>query len=137
MAFGNKIGVKLYNNVTNDMLFYAPMGSIVLETRNEVPGGIVIGETVNVPVIEACGVGISRDEAIEAWTGTLEKVYPTHAGDFKEARETKGQPTAIIAQTVKGKGASFMENQVGWHGVGPNDEQCKAALEELEKAGEA
>ena len=56
---------------------------------------------------------------------------------LKEARETKGQPTAIIAQTVKGKGVSFMENQVGWHGVGPNDEQCKLALEELEKAGEA
>ena len=56
---------------------------------------------------------------------------------FKEARETKGQPTAIIARTVKGKGVSFMENQVGWHGVGPNDEQCRMALEELEKAGEA
>ena len=56
---------------------------------------------------------------------------------LKEARETKGQPTAIIAQTVKGKGVSFMENQVGWHGVGPNDEQCRLALEELEKAGEA
>jgi len=56
---------------------------------------------------------------------------------LKEARETKGQPTAIIAQTIKGKGVSFMENQVGWHGVGPNDEQCKMALEELEKAGEA
>ena len=56
---------------------------------------------------------------------------------LNEARETKGRPTAIIAQTIKGKGVSFMENQVGWHGVGPNDEQCKAALEELEKAGEA
>ena len=56
---------------------------------------------------------------------------------FKEARETKGKPTAIIAKTVKGKGVSFMENQVGWHGKGPNDEECKNALEELEKAGEA
>ena len=56
---------------------------------------------------------------------------------FKEARETKGMPTAIIAKTVKGKGVSFMENQVGWHGKGPNDEECKIALEELEKAGEA
>ena len=56
---------------------------------------------------------------------------------FKEARETKGQPTAIIAKTVKGKGVSFMENQVGWHGKGPNDEECRIALEELEKAGEA
>lgn len=56
---------------------------------------------------------------------------------FKEARSTKGQPTAIIARTVKGKGVSFMENQVDWHGKGPNDEQCRIALEELEKAGEA
>ena len=56
---------------------------------------------------------------------------------LKEARETKGMPTAIIARTIKGKGVSFMENQVGWHGKGPNDEECAIALEELEKAGEA
>ena len=56
---------------------------------------------------------------------------------LKEARETKGMPTAIIARTTKGKGVSFMENNVGWHGKGPNDEECKMALEELEKAGEA
>ena len=56
---------------------------------------------------------------------------------FKEARETKGMPTAIIAKTVKGKGVSFMENNVGWHGKGPTDEECRIALEELEKAGEA
>ena len=56
---------------------------------------------------------------------------------FKEARKTKGMPTAIIAKTVKGKGVSFMENQVGWHGKAPNDEQYAQAMEELEKAGEA
>lgn len=56
---------------------------------------------------------------------------------FKEARATKGMPTAIIAKTVKGKGVSYMENQVGWHGVAPNDEQYAVAMEELEKAGEA
>ncbi len=56
---------------------------------------------------------------------------------FKEARATKGMPTAIICKTVKGKGVSFMENQAGWHGVAPNDEQAARALEELEKAGEA
>ena len=59
------------------------------------------------------------------------------AAAFKEARETKGQPTAIIAKTVKGKGVSFMENQASWHGSAPNDEQYAAAMEELEKAGEA
>ena len=56
---------------------------------------------------------------------------------FKEARETKGMPTAIIAHTVKGKGVSFMENQVGWHGKAPNDEEYAIAMEELEKEGEA
>ena len=56
---------------------------------------------------------------------------------FREARETKGMPTAIILKTVKGKGISFMENQVGWHGKAPNDEEYARAMEELEKAGEA
>ena len=56
---------------------------------------------------------------------------------FKEAKTVKGQPTAIIAKTVKGKGVSFMENQASWHGTAPNDEQYKTAMEELEKAGEA
>ena len=56
---------------------------------------------------------------------------------FKEARNTKGMPTAIIAKTIKGKGVSFMEDQAGWHGKAPNDEQYAQAIEELEKAGEA
>mgnify|MGYP004474373863 FL=1 len=56
---------------------------------------------------------------------------------FKEAREVKGQPTAIIAKTVKGKGVSFMENQVSWHGSAPNDEQYAVAMADLEKVGEA
>ena len=53
---------------------------------------------------------------------------------FKEARKTKGMPTAIIAKTIKGKGVSFMEDQDGWHGKAPNDEQYAQAMEELEKA---
>ena len=56
---------------------------------------------------------------------------------FKEARKTKGMPTAIIAKTIKGKGVSFMEDQAGWHGKAPNVEQYAQAMEELEKAGEA
>ena len=56
---------------------------------------------------------------------------------FKEARATKGMPTAIIAHTVKGKGVSFMENQIGWHGTAPNDEQYAVAMEDLKKVGEA
>ena len=56
---------------------------------------------------------------------------------MKEARSVKGQPTVIIAKTVKGKGVSFMENEVGWHGKAPNDEQFAIAMEDLKKAGEA
>lgn len=56
---------------------------------------------------------------------------------FKEARETKGMPTAIIMKTVKGKGVSYMENAVGWHGKAPNDEEYAIAIEELKKAEEA
>ncbi|MBQ8662989.1 MAG: transketolase [Eubacterium sp.] len=59
------------------------------------------------------------------------------AAALKEARETKGQPTAIIATTVKGKGVSFMEGKASWHGTAPNDEQFAIAMEELQKAGEA
>lgn len=56
---------------------------------------------------------------------------------FKEARETKGQPTAIIAKTIKGKNVSFMENQASWHGSAPNTEQYAVAMADLEKVGEA
>lgn len=56
---------------------------------------------------------------------------------FKEARETKGMPTAIIAKTIKGKGVSYMEDVADWHGKAPNDEEYKIAMEDLEKAGKA
>ena len=59
------------------------------------------------------------------------------AAAFAEARATKGQPTAIIAKTVKGKDVSFMENQASWHGSAPNDEQYAVAMADLEKVGEA
>ncbi len=51
---------------------------------------------------------------------------------FKVARECKGKPTMILAHTIKGKGVSYMENAANWHGVAPNEEQLKIALEELE-----
>ncbi|MBP3400018.1 MAG: transketolase, partial [Erysipelotrichaceae bacterium] len=50
---------------------------------------------------------------------------------FAKARAYKGKPSIIIAHTVKGKGISFMENKASWHGVAPNNEQLKAALDEL------
>lgn len=56
---------------------------------------------------------------------------------FEEAKATKGMPTAIIFKSVKGKGVSFMENNAGWHGKAPNDEEYETAMVELEKAGEA
>ena len=59
------------------------------------------------------------------------------AAAFAEARATKGQPTAIIAKTIKGKDVSYMENQASWHGAAPNDEQYAVAKADLEKVGEA
>ena len=63
---------------------------------------------------------------------------------FKEARETKGMPTCIVLHSLKGKGVSFMENDIEWHGKAPNDEEYAVAMAdldkigaELEKAGEA
>ena len=50
---------------------------------------------------------------------------------FNQARETKGVPSAIVMKTVKGKGVSFMENQAGWHGKAPNDEEFEIAMNEL------
>ena len=50
---------------------------------------------------------------------------------FEKAKEVKGMPTAIIAKTIKGKGVSFMENQVGWHGKAPNKEEYEKAIQEL------
>ena len=53
---------------------------------------------------------------------------------FNEARKTKGQPTAIIMKTTKGKGVSFMENKASWHGAAPNEEQYNIAMSELKAA---
>ena len=53
---------------------------------------------------------------------------------FEVAKNVKGQPVCIVAKTVKGKGVSFMENQAGWHGKAPNEEQYNLAIKELEKA---
>ena len=52
---------------------------------------------------------------------------------FRKAKDTKGRPTCIVAKTIKGKGISLMENQVGWHGKAPNDEQYEQIIKEFEK----
>ncbi len=56
---------------------------------------------------------------------------------FDEAKATKGMPTAIVLKTVKGKGISYMENQVSWHGKAPNDDEYETAMKELKEAYEA
>ena len=56
---------------------------------------------------------------------------------FDEAKATKGMPTAIVLKTVKGKGVSYMENQVSWHGKAPNDDEYETAMKELKEAYEA
>ena len=70
-------------------------------------------------------------------------VFKVNGNDFEEldsafsrARETSEQPSCILAQTVKGKGVSFMEDKAGWHGKAPNDDECRDALKELEEAYE-
>ena len=52
---------------------------------------------------------------------------------FEKAKNAKGKPTCIVAKTIKGKGVSYMENKVEWHGKAPNDEQFEIAMKELEK----
>lgn len=55
---------------------------------------------------------------------------------FKKARKVKGQPTAIIMKTIKGKGVSYMENKAAWHGKAPNQQEYEIAMEELRKGGQ-
>jgi transketolase len=77
-----------------------------------------------------------HDEKLEAFGFNVITVKDGHDLDkiekaFNEAKACKGKPTAIIFNTVKGKGVSFMENQVGWHGTAPNDEQYEQAVKEI------
>ncbi|MBQ8636776.1 MAG: phosphoribosylformylglycinamidine synthase [Clostridia bacterium] len=98
MAFGNMIGIELNANVTNDLLFFAPAGSIVLEVESdtEADDAIVIGKTTDEKSIKACGVEIDLAEACSTWQKPLEKVFPTKAGNFDKEPETysytKGAP---------------------------------------------
>ena len=92
------------------------------------------------PVEEVCSP-YPIDKKFEAFNFNVQVI---NGHDFDEIRKaldnaktTKGMPTAIIMNTVKGKGVSFMENAVNWHGAAPNDEQYKQAMEDLEKVGEA
>ena len=78
------------------------------------------------------------DRKFEAFNWHVIKInghdYDAILAALAEARATKDQPTVILMATVKGKGVSFMENQAGWHGKAPNDEQYAVAVEELTAA---
>ena len=87
-AFGNMLGAVLNDNVTADMLFNAPVGSIVVEADEEIEGGIVIGEVTDKQVLSACGVELDLAEACAAWRKPLEKIYPTTAGSYEGTPET-------------------------------------------------
>ena len=81
------------------------------------------------------------DKKFEAFNFHVINVEDGHdfkqlASAFAEARATKGMPTVIICQTLKGKGISFMENKAVWHGKAPNAEEYEAAMEELERIDE-
>ncbi len=107
MAFGNMIGAELSDNVTNDLLFFAPAGSIVLEVEADTnaDGAIEIGKTTEEKSIKACGVEIDLSEACSAWQKPLEKVFPTKAGKFDSEPETysytKGAPAVAGEKFAK------------------------------------
>ena len=99
------------------------------------------GLQIDGPVAEVCSP-YPIDKKFEAFNFHVINVADGNDMDqlraaFEEAKTVKGMPTAIVMKTVKGKGVSFMENSVAWHGVAPNDEQYAVAMADLEKVGEA
>ena len=97
------------------------------------------GLQIDGPVSEVCSP-YPIDKKFEAFNFHVINVdahdFDAIRAAFKEARETKGMPTAIIAHSLKGKGVSFMEGSVAWHGTAPNDEQYAVAMADLEKISE-
>ena len=98
------------------------------------------GLQIDGPITEVCDSN-PIDKKFDAFNFHVIKInahdFDEIRAAFKEARETKGMPTAIIAKSIKGKDVSFMENSVAWHGVAPNDEEYAVAMADLEKVGEA
>ena len=98
------------------------------------------GLQIDGPIDQVCSP-YPIDKKFEAFNFHVINLDDAHDFDkiraaFKEARETKGMPTAIIAHSLKGKGVSFMEGNVAWHGTAPNDEQYAVAMADLEKISE-
>ncbi len=92
------------------------------------------GLQIDGPVSEVCGIE-PLDKKFESFGFNVVKInghcFDEIEAAFENAKSTKGMPTAILAKTVKGKGVSFMENQVDWHGKGPNKDEYEKAVAEL------
>ena len=93
MAFGNMLGFKFNDDITEEMLFNAPLGSVVLELKDctavyGMPDMVILGETQEKQSIDIKDVSISLSEAVEVWKKPLEKVFPTKAGKFDSEPET-------------------------------------------------
>ncbi len=113
--------------------------SAMFASHNKLDNLVIIvdqnGLQIDGPVEEVCGIE-PLDKKFESFGFKVVKIdghnFAEIENAFITAKETKGQPTAILAKTIKGKGVSFMENQVGWHGTAPNKEQFEQATSELE-----
>lgn len=94
------------------------------------------GLQIDGPVQEVCGIE-PLDKKFESFGFEVIKIDGHNFEDIEnalnKAKATKGKPTAILAKTVKGKGVSFMENQVGWHGKACNEEELAVATKELQE----
>ena len=115
--------------------------TIVTTVAAQDPTGIM-GESYGEALGSGVIIGEEGDELYIATNFHVINVADGHdfkqlAAAFAEARKIKGQPSAIICKTVKGKDVSFMENDAGWHGKAPNEDQYKIAMADLERIGEA
>ena len=94
------------------------------------------GLQIDGPVEEVAGPG-PIDEKFKAFGFDVQTIdgndFDAVEAAFNHAKTVKGKPSAIIAKTIKGKDVSYMENQVGWHGKAPNDEQYQIAMQDLNK----
>ena len=151
-ACGMALGGKLDNK---DFRVYTPLGDGAIEegqvweaamfaAAKKLDNLVVIVDNNNLQIdgtIEEVNSPYPIDKKFEAFNFHVININGNDFDDlrkaFAEAKATKGVPTAIIAKTVKGKGVSFMENQVGWHGKAPNDEQFAIAMEDLAKIDKA
>ena len=143
MALGGKLNKKDYRvyailgdgEIAEGQVWEAMMSAAKYKLDNlcacvDVNGLQIDGPTAEVMPTEPL------DKKFEAFGWHVIKIdghdYEAIEKAYQEAAETKGQPTMILAKTIKGKGVSYMENQVGWHGKAPNDEQFAQACAELD-----